>query len=53
MVIVADLVSLMHFTSYLLTPITFLFVNENIKCGYAFSYLERGEYFGTKSIWVC
>ena len=28
---------LMHFTSELQTPITFLFVNENIKRGYAFS----------------
>ena len=38
----------MHFTSERQTPITFLFVNENIKCGYAFAYLEHNEYFGTK-----
>ena len=30
-------IHLMHFTSELQTPITFLFVNKNIKCGYAFS----------------
>ena len=30
-------IHLMHFTPELQTPITFLFVNENIKCGYAFS----------------
>ena len=30
-------ISLMHFTSELQMPITFLFVNENIKYGYAFS----------------
>ena len=28
-------IHLMHFTSELQTPITFLFVNEHIKCGYA------------------
>ena len=28
---------LLQCTSELQTPITFLFVNENIKCGYAFS----------------
>ena len=26
----------MHFISALQTPITYLFVNENIKCGYTF-----------------
>ena len=36
----------MHFTSEHQTPIAFLFVNESIKIGYAFSYLERDEYFG-------
>ena len=36
---------LTHFTSELQTPITFLFVNEIIMCGYAFSYLERDKYF--------
>ena len=30
-------IHLMHFISKLQTPITFLLVNENIKCGYAFS----------------
>ena len=30
-------IRLMLFTSELQTPITFLFVNENIKCGYSFS----------------
>ena len=29
-------IHLMHFTSELQTPITFLFVKENIKCGDAF-----------------
>ena len=28
-------------------------MNENIKCGYAFSYLDYEEYFGTKIIWLC
>ena len=46
-------IHLMHFTSELQTPITFLFVNENIKSGYAFSYLEHDEYFDTKIIRVC
>ena len=43
----------MHYTSELQTPIAFLFVNVNIKCEYAFSKLERDEYFGTHIIWVC
>ena len=30
-------IHLMHFTSELQMPITFLFVNESIKCVYAFS----------------
>ena len=30
-------IHLMHFSSELQMPITFLFVNENIKSGYAFS----------------
>ena len=30
-------INLLQCTSELQTPITFLFVNENIKCGYAFS----------------
>ena len=30
-------IDLLQCTSELQTPITFLFVNENIKCGYAFS----------------
>ena len=34
-------IHLMHFTSELQTPITFLFVNEHTKCGYAFSLLEQ------------
>ena len=46
-------IDLLQCTSELQTPITFLFVNENIKCGYAFSYLEHKEYFGTKIIWLC
>ena len=41
-------IHLMHFTSELQTPITFLFVNENIKCG-----LEHDDYFDTKTIQVC
>ena len=40
----------MHFTSELQTPITFLFVNENIKCEYACSYFEHYKYFGTKLV---
>ena len=43
----------MHFTSEIQTLIAFLFVDETIKCGYAFSYLERDEYIGTKIIRVC
>ena len=46
-------IHLMHFTSEIQTLITFLFVDETIKCGYAFSYLERDEYIGTKIIRVC
>ena len=30
-------IRLMLFSSELQTPITFVFVNENIKCGYSFS----------------
>ena len=30
-------IHLMQLTSKVQTPITFLFVNKNIKCGYAFS----------------
>ena len=41
-------IPLMHFTSELQTLPTFLFVNVNIKCGYAFSKLERDKCFGTK-----
>ena len=26
---------------------------ENIKCGYAISWLEFEKYFGTKMIWAC
>ena len=29
-------------------PITSLFVDRNIKCGYSFSKLERAEHFETK-----
>ena len=43
----------MHLTSELQTPITFFFVNDNIKCEYAFSSLERDECYGTNIIWVC
>ena len=43
-------IDLLQCTSVLQTPITFLFVNENIKCGYAVSKLEHEEYFGTKII---
>ena len=40
--------------NFLGLPLTFpLFVNENIKCGYAFSKLEREEYFATKIILLC
>ena len=46
-------IRLMLFTSELQTPIFFLFVNENIKCGYSFSQLEHVEYFGTKIFRVC
>ena len=46
-------IQLMHFPSELPMPIIFLFENQNINCGYAFSYLECDEYFGTKIIWVC
>ena len=44
---------LLQCTSELQTPITFLFVNKNIKCGYAFSYLEHEKYFGAKITWLC
>ena len=37
-------IHLMHFTSELPTPITFLFVHENIKCGDAFFMLERSGF---------
>ena len=46
-------IDLLQCTSELQTHITFLFVNENIKCGYAFSRLEHEKYFGTKIIWLC
>ena len=46
-------IRLMLFTSELQTPITFLFVNENVKCGYSFALLELDESFGTKVIHVC
>ena len=36
-------IDLLQCSSELQTPITFLFVNENIKCGYAFSELEHKE----------
>ena len=42
----------MCLTSEIQTPITPLFMNENIKCGYSFSQLERKEQCGTKSIFV-
>ena len=38
----------MLFTSELQTPITFLFVNENIKCWYSFSKLEHANILVTK-----
>ena len=46
-------IHLRYFTSELQTPITFAFLNGHIKCEYAFSKLERDEYFGTKIICVC
>ena len=42
----------MCLTSEVKTPITPLFMNENIQCGYSFSYLERKEQCGTKIICV-
>ena len=33
---------------HLKLPITSLFVDRNIKCGYSFSKLERAEHFDTK-----
>ena len=42
----------MCLTSEIQTPITPLFMNENIKCGYSFSWLERKEQCGTKIIRV-
>ena len=36
-------INFMYFTSELQTVITFLFVDENIKCGYASSKLENDE----------
>ena len=33
---------------HLILPITLLFVDRNIKCGYSFSYLERAEQVETK-----
>ena len=46
-------VHLMQLTSKVQTPITFLFVKKNIKCGLAFSQLEHEEHFGTKTIQIC
>ena len=37
---------------FIQTPITPLFMNENIKCGYSFSSLEHKEQCGTKIICV-
>ena len=34
-------------------PVTSLFVNKNIKCEYAFPWLERKKLFGTKIIVFC
>ena len=42
----------MCLTSEIQTPITPLFMNENIKCGYSFSSLERKEQCGAKIICV-
>ena len=42
----------MCLTSEIQTPITPLFMNENIKCWYSFSYLEGKEQCGTKIIYV-
>ena len=42
----------MCLTSEIQTPITPLFMNENIKCGYSFSKLEHKEQCGTKIIRV-
>ena len=42
----------MCLTSVIQTPITLLFMNKNIKCGYSFSYLEGKEQCGTKIIRV-
>ena len=42
----------MCLTSEIQTPITPLFINENIKCGYSFSLLERKEQCGSKIICV-
>ena len=44
--------SFMNFTSELQTHIPFILMNENIKCGYAFSLLERDKYLDTKIIRV-
>ena len=38
----------MQLISKVQTPIILLFVNKNIKCGWAFSWLEHEEHFGTK-----
>ena len=37
-------------TSEFQTSVTFLLVNENIKCGWSFSKLDRNEHVGTKYI---
>ena len=37
-------------TSEFQMSVTFLLVNENIKSGYSFSYLDQKEHFGTKSL---
>ena len=42
----------MCLTSKIQKPITPLFMNENIKCGYSFSQLERKEQCGSKIICV-
>ena len=42
----------MCLTSEIQTPISPLFMNENIKCGYSFSKLERKKQCGSKIISV-
>ena len=40
-------------TSDFQTPITFLLLDNNTKCGFSFSLLDRKENFGNKIVQIC